>query len=41
MALFPAKRYNDFHHCRLIIDNYDFRHTGAEDISELRKGKRN
>jgi hypothetical protein len=40
MSFFPAERYNDLHHGRLIIDNYDFCHTRAEDIAELRKEKR-
>jgi hypothetical protein len=41
VTFFPAKRHNDLYHCRLVIDNYDLRHTyRAEDISEVRKGKR-
>jgi hypothetical protein len=41
VPLFPAKRHNDLHHRRLVIDNYDFCHTGcAENIAEVRKEKR-
>jgi hypothetical protein len=41
MPLVTAKRYNHLHHRRLVIDNYDFCHTGrAENIAEMRKEKR-
>ena len=37
MAFFATERHDHFHHCRFVVDNYDFGHIRkAENISSLR-----